>query len=369
MVRTFMGYDGSGKRVYQNKTIHGTKKDAEGYLAESIRQRDLMGTESAAQRTLMRELFADLLSDYAVNNKGLKWAEQKVNLHLQDAFGELQVRRLTTTAIREYIHNRQKAGAANATINRELALLKRSLNLGRKHTPPKVGRVPHVPMLEENNVRKGFFEHEEFLRLRETLPAEYRPVLTFGYYTGCRRGEILSLEWNQVDLNEGIVRLDPGTTKNDEPRVVPMTAELLAALAAQKALRDKMYPACQHVFSHDGEPITGFRGSWETSCFQAGLWEGDQETGKPTRLFHDLRRTGVRNLIRAGVPERVAMAISGHKTRSVFDRYNIVSEADLREAAGRLDSYLARKAESGPAGSDPMKSHTIRTQTTKKSVG
>jgi integrase len=363
-----MGYDGSGKRIYQNKTIHGTKKDAEGYLAESIRQRDLMGTESAAQRTLMRELFTDLLTDYSVNNKGLKWAEQKVNLHLQDAFGKLQVRRLTTTAIQDYILKRQQAGAANATINRELALLKRSLNLGRKHSPPKVGRVPHVPMLEENNVRKGFFEHDEFLRLRETIPSEYRPVLTFAYYTGCRRGEIFSLRWNQVDLKDGIVRLDPGTTKNDEPRVIPMTAEVRAALVTQKALRDETYPSCQHVFFYNGDPIAGFRGSWETSCFQSGLWTGDLETGKPTRLFHDLRRTGVRNLIRAGVPERVAMAISGHKTRSVFDRYNIVSEADLREAAGKLDSYLTRKAEGALVAPDLASSHTIRTQDLKNSL-
>jgi integrase len=164
-----------------------------------------------------------------------------------------------------------------------------------------------------------------------------------------------------VDLDEGVVRLDPGTTKNDEPRVVPMTAELRSVLAEQKTLRDRDYPACQYVFFEDGKRISNFRGNWEPACFEAGLWTGDQETGKPTRLFHDLRRTGVRNLIRAGVPERVAMAISGHKTRSVFDRYNIVSESDLREAAGKLDSYLNQRYESEQ---DPKDSHTIRTQDT-----
>jgi len=359
LVRLFMGYDGAAKRVYQNKTIHGTKKDAESYLADAIRQRDLTGTDSAAQRTLMRELFTDLVADYRVNNKGVKWAEQKIRLHLEPAFGETSVRKLTTTLVRQYVHERQKSEAANATINRELAVLKRALNLGRRHTPPKVARLIYVPMLEENNVRKGFFEHGEFLRLRSLLPPVYRPVLTFAYYTGCRRGEILSLLWNQVDLEEGIVRLDPGTTKNDEPRVVPMTAELRSVLAEQKRLRDRDYPACQYVFFEDGKRISNFRGNWEPACFEAGLWTGDQKTGKPTRLFHDLRRTGVRNLIRAGVPERVAMAISGHKTRSVFDRYNIVSESDLREAAGKLDSYLNQRYESGQ---DPKSSHTIRTQ-------
>lgn len=76
LVRIFMGYDGAARRVYQNKTIHGTKKDAESYLAEAIRQRDLTGTDSAAQRTLMRELFTDLLADYRVNNKGVKWGTE-----------------------------------------------------------------------------------------------------------------------------------------------------------------------------------------------------------------------------------------------------------------------------------------------------
>jgi integrase len=344
LVRVYMGYDGAGKRVYQNKTIHGTKKDAETYLVDGLRHRDLAGTDSAATRTVMRELFDDLLADYAVNNKGLVWAEQKVRLHLQPAFGATRVRQLTTTAIQKYTLARQKSGAASATINRELALLKRSLNLGRKHTPPKVARVPHVPLLEENNVRKGFFEHAEFLALRTALPVEIRPVLTFAYYTGCRRGDILSLLWNQVDLKEGIVRLDAGTTKNDEPRVVPMATELLAVVTEQKSIRDSTHAQCPYVFFRDGERINSFRGAWEVACYQSGLWDGDEKTGKPTRLFHDLRRSGIRNLIRAGVPERVAMAISGHKTRSVFDRYNIVSEADLRVAAGQLDSYLALKS-------------------------
>ncbi len=341
-----MGRDGSGRRAYQGKTIHGTKKDAEAYLAEALRQRDLSGTDAAAQRTLLDELLDDLLADYKINGKDYKWAETKVRLHIRPAFGSLQVRRLTTTLVQKYVLKRLEEGAQNATVNRELALLKRALNLGRKHTPPKATRVPHIPMLEENNVRKGFFEHDEFLRLREALPAELRLILTFAYYTGCRRGEILSLRWDQVDLTERVIRLDPGTTKNDEPRVIPLAAELWKGLAAQKAARDPVHPSCPNVFVRDGEAILDFRGAWENACRNAQLWKGDVKKGKPSKLFHDLRRTGVRNLIRAGVPERVAMAISGHKTRSVFDRYNIVSEADLKSAALALDTYLGEKPKS-----------------------
>lgn len=166
LVRVFMGRDGNGKRIYESKTIHGNKNDAQTYLNEALRHRDLAGTEAAAQRTLVSELLSGVLADYKVNGKDHAWAERKVRLHLAPAFGALQCRRLTTSLVQKYILDRQNEGAQNATINRELAILKRAFNLGRKHTPPKVARVPHIPMLEENNVRKGFFEHEEYMRLR-----------------------------------------------------------------------------------------------------------------------------------------------------------------------------------------------------------
>ncbi|MCX6901885.1 MAG: site-specific integrase, partial [Verrucomicrobia bacterium] len=202
----------------------------------------------------------------------------------------------------------------------------------------------YIPMLEENNVQKGFFEHDEFLRLRDALPPEIRPVLTFAYYTGCRKGEILALHWDQVDLDQRAIRLEPGTTKNDEPRVIPLTTDLLAVLRKQQKLRDRECPQSPLVFFRDREQILDFRGAWEEACKSVGMVDADE---KPTKLFHDLRRTGVRNLVRAGVPEIVAMAISGHKTRSVFDRYNIVSEADLQQAAEKLDAYLAAKNSEG----------------------
>jgi integrase len=217
--------------------------------------------------------------------------------------------------------------ACNATINRELALLKHAFYLGWRSTPRKVASVPYIPMLEERNVRKGFFEHHQFLALRSALPEYLRPPLTFAYYTGCRRSEILGLEWSQVDLAERVVRLEPGTTKNDEARNLPLTTELYEVLSMQRSIRDTKFPACPWVFfSESGGKIGRFQRSWRTACKAAALAPAK---GEPDRLFHDLRRSGVRNLIRAGVPESVAMRISGHKTRSVFERYNIVSERDL----------------------------------------
>jgi hypothetical protein len=139
-------------------------------------------------------------------------------------------------------------------------------------------------------------------------------------------------------------------------------ADLYEMLKLLKESRDRNYPKSPWVFSRDGEPILAFKNSWGTACKTAGLVDA---SGEPAKLFHDLRRTGVRNLVRAGVPERVAMMISGHKTRSVFDRYNIVSESDLKDAARRLGEYMAKKGT--PEPTKPAR-HTTGTHDTPSAI-
>ncbi len=160
------------------------------------------------------------------------------------------------------------------------------------------------------------------------------PAASFAYITGWRiDSEVLSLRWRQVDFTAGTVTLDPGTTKNGEGRTFPMTQELRALLERQRAYRDdvatRLRVSCEQLFHRDGRPIKSFRAAFRSACSAAGC---------PGRVLHDLRRTAVRNLVRAGIPERVAMQMTGHKTRSVFERYNIVSIGDLRDAAKRLDA-------------------------------
>jgi integrase len=278
------------------------------------------------------ELAHDFMNEYRANQrKSYTWAHRRIEQHLKPFFGALRAADITTKHVQAYILHRQEEGASNASINRELAALKRMFNLAARMTPPKVERVPYIPMLRECNVRKGFFDHEEYQALHGELPIHVKPVLTFGYYTGARLGEILALRWHQVDLRERTVILEPGTTKNDQPRTIPLADEVRNALAVQKAIRDTRYPECEYVFSRSGRRIYSFYVAWKSACKRAGI------AGK---LFHDLRRTAVRNMVRAGVPERVAMAISGHKTRSVFDRYNIVAERDLHDAARRLQAHI-----------------------------
>jgi integrase len=287
-------------------------------------------------RVRFDELAQDLLNDYRANNrKSLVWAKRRIERHLASFFGRARAIEITTERIRAYTIRRRDQGASNGSINRELAALKRMFNLAAKMTPPKVARVPYIPMLRENNVRKGFFEHHEYLALRRELPSYLKPVLMFGYYTGAREGEILSLRWHQVDLSSRTVHFEPGTTKNDQPRTIALTNELLETLKSRKGIRDLNAPECEYVFFNKRKNICKFERAWKSAIKRAGI---------PDKLFHDLRRTAIRNMVRAGVPERVAMAISGHKTRSVFDRYNIVAERDLHEAAFRLESHFANAA-------------------------
>ncbi len=178
-----------------------------------------------------------------------------------------------------------------------------------------------------------------------------KDVVRFAYLTGWRKGEVMSLTWADIDRDGGAIRLRPEASKNGQGRTVMLSGELATLMERRWQARivdndSGEVHITNLVFHRDGQPLGDIRKAWASACISAGLFQvvvidtSGTEKRVPTKLFHDLRRTAARNMIRAGVPERVAMAVTGHRTRSMFDRYNIVSEEDLRTAMQRTSRYL-----------------------------
>ena len=203
----------------------------------------------------------------------------------------------------------------------------------RSRRPREVVGRDVGPRLRVHNARQGFFEESEFRAVLNHLPDDIKPMAEYLYLTGWRVGEVRPLPWRQIDFQAKVVRLEPGSTKNNEGRTFPFAdyAPLAELLERQREHTNRVEKAIEqiitHVFHRQGKPIRDFRGAWTKACAKAGL------KGK---LVHDLRRTAVRNLERAGVPRSVAMKLTGHKTESVYRRYAIVSEADLSSGVGKL---------------------------------
>ena len=282
------------------------------------------------ERTTFDELAQMLFEDYRINGrKALDRAQLSVK-HLSEAFGHSLVLDISTDRVSKYICARLEV-AKPATIRLELAALKRMFTLGLR--AGKVAHRPYFPSIEVRNTRGGFFEQDQLHAVLAQLPADLRVLIEFVHLTGWRIGEAKGLMWRNVDFAAGIVRLDPGTTKNDEGRSFPFAAMLrLAELMREQrehtsALEREGGRLIPFVFHRGGRRIQNFRVTWQRACARAGV---------PGRFVHDLRRTAVRNFERAGVSRSVAMKLSGHKTESIYRRYAIVSEADLAEGVHKV---------------------------------
>ncbi len=293
--------------------------------------------------------FADLArlieDEYAANGRRSADRLKFSLVHLRGFFQDHALARaITPDRVIAYVRHRQEQKAANATINRELAALKRMLRLGE--ISGKVARRPHIAMLEERNVRTGFFEPEQFRAVVAALPEDLRAVAECAYITGWRvRSELLTREWKHVDFAAGWVRLEPGEAKNGEGRMFPLTPDLREVLDRQRERTAAVDRATGRVlpwvFHRNGRPIKDFRAAWRLACKNAG---------SPGRIPHDFRRTAVRNLERAGVPRSTAMAMVGHKTESIYRRYAVQAESDLREGARRLQALHDREPHGAVGG-------------------
>ena len=284
-----------------------------------------------ANRLLVGQLIDDLLADYRVNRlRSLPDLEGRCRLHLVPWFGEMRATAVTAAHCRRYIEERQAAGAAAATINRELAALRRAFRLA-----VQAGRLvvaPHIPLLREQNARSGFLEAADLAAVKQRVPEVIGRILDFLYTTGWRvDSEVLPMQWRQVDFVAATIRLDAGTTKSGEPRVFPFTPGLRAVLEAQRAYTTdcerRLGRIIASVWHQEGRPVLDFRRRWRRACRTAGI---------PGRLLHDFRRSAVRNLELAAVPRAIAMQLTGHRTEAIYRRYAIVSRQDLDTAVERL---------------------------------
>ncbi len=284
------------------------------------------------KKTLIQELADDLIRNYRINGlRSIGDLEARWEKHLKPFFGELRAIEVTSSLVTKYVDLRQEEGAENATINRELAALKRLFTLGRRAN--KVSNVPWIAMLREDNRRTGFLEskqHDALATATAKVGLWLRAMFETAYTFGWRKSELLALKVSQVNLSAGTIRLEPGTTKNREGREVTMTLPL-KMLLTQCCHGKKPEDA---VFTReDGSRVCDFRKTWTKVCEDAKV---------PALLFHDLRRSAARNLRNNGVAEGVIMEIGGWKTRSVFERYAIVSQSDIKRAMSQLEAGQQR---------------------------
>jgi integrase len=329
-------YYSKGKPVYESS--HSVRPDDADRLLKKRLGEIATGSFRgiAPERTTLDELFDLVVADYRENGKrSLDDVQSRLKLHLRPKLGALRAADFGSAEVRRYKATRSRQNAKPATVNRELSILKRAFSLGSAHEPQLVKHNPRIEKLTETNTRTSFLEQADYERLLAELPDYLKLSLVIGYHTGCRLGELMSLRWADVNLDGG----EPSFTilaevaKNKHHRTIPIYGDMLPALHRQRAERDEKYPALDWVF-HDGtgQRLKTFYKAWASACERAKM-DG--------QLFHDLRRSAVRNMVRAGIPEKLAMAISGHKTRHVFDRYNIVVEKDLANAGAMLTQYLA----------------------------
>jgi integrase len=312
---------------YYDPAIGYSRIESSGSTNPRVAERLLRDREKAkddgkmivvgAHRTMMRDLFDLVITDKTNNKrKAVETEQQRIDKHLLPFFGSLKAIHVTFDTIESYKRSRIAEGAANGTINRELALIRQGERLGVRHG--KVSHIPQINFLDEDNVRKGFFEEDTFHLLLKELPEELKPLHIFDYFTGIRHDEALSILWDQVDRLNAVIRLE--STKSGEPREIyyAENKEMCGVVEQQwkmkREIETRFGRPVEHLFfrysgtgrgTEPGDAIKDFRGAFNRALKAAGIenyeYIKDREKVVQKRIFHDLRRTAIRNLRRAGV--------------------------------------------------------------------
>jgi len=330
----WMSYVDQHGKLIRESTKCELKTDAQTKL-DKVRVSKADGTlVSSARKVTFEDLVAMLKADYTAKGNRSK---PRITHALKDAFDGALAVSITTSRIRQYEADRLTAGVSRSTVNAELAALRRAFHLALEAGKLAVSPVIKTP--DPQNARAGFLEPKTLAAILAELPEWAKPVVEFLALTGWRvRSEALALTWKNVDGRAKVVRLEPGTTKNGRGREFPFSEypALKALLDRQRGEQSRIeretgaespfvFPILQET-SPDRR-YKALRRTWRAACRKA------QHAGL---ILHDLRRTAVRNLERAGVSRSVAMSLTGHQTEAVYRRYAIVDSASQREGVAKL---------------------------------
>jgi len=250
-------------------------------------------------------------------------------------FKRMPITEIRADKIQEYIKWRRKEGDADATTRRQLGHLRLAFNRAWKLERINRNDIPPFELPNDSKPRKGFLDPGDFATLREAMPEHLQPTVTFLYYTGCRTGAASKITWEMVSRDCTEIELPAEIMKNDEPLILPLVGPLEGISTLLKEMRKSFPKPTDRVFN-----FRNFRFSWNKTCDRLGLGKFDKKLRHYDGLKpHDFRRSASRNLIKAGVNRRIAMQITGHKTEHIFERYNIKTTDDVKEALIKVGEF------------------------------
>jgi integrase len=321
-----------------NELIRTASKRVSGEIADT-----------APERVTFSRLFELLVEDYR-NRKlaSLTDVEGYLRLHLRPFFGAMRVIDLRKADVERFRRETLKT-TSPASVNRYVSILRRALQLGANEDPPLVIRT--IPKwfgkLAEDNVRTGIVTREMYEAVLPHMAPHVRTAFVIGWHLGMRRGEILGLRWDQVDLAAGVIHLSRSQTKARKPRIAPIYGDMAAVLEMARAGSG----ACPYVIQHEGKPVRSIKTAWAAAFARAGLMydtgrlrKSGEKLIKPKALFHDLRRTAATNMDAAGVSQQQIMEIVGWETPEMLRRYHIGSVKRAVEEGRKIEDYMARQA-------------------------
>jgi integrase len=325
----------SGKVYWVSVYVNGTKKReriGRSKIAAKQREREILKLRTEERfidkdpsaRLSLDELCRWYLELPEVKTKDSYDRDKHFIVHLKRLLGEgIKVRDITSGKMESY----QKIRLAEPSpvhpgknitpceVNKEVTALKVIFNRAMRHGRLKLSPIAHVKRLPENNIRQRVLTLDEFKTLLNVSEPHLKPIIQVAYYMGMRRDEIIHLTWSEIDLKKGFIRLSGERTKTDTPRNIPIHPEVRVIL---ESLPRGLHT--ERVFLRNGQPFDEIKHSFQAACRRAEIKDF---------TFHDLRHCAINNLRRAGNDFFQIMAMSGHRTMSVFQRYNLVDEEEL----------------------------------------